>query len=479
MRERVFPTLAAMACAAVPAILALNWWMSMPPAIVPKLRVPGMDRVPGRGYEVKRGNVVIGEHFAQGRGVPGDPAFSWPGFRGPKLDNICRQGVRLADKWPANGPRVMWDREMGEGFAAPAVYRGRVYVLDYDEARKADTLYCLSLADGRVIWQRWYKVLVKRNHGMSRTVPAVDENFVVTMGPRCHVMCVDRVSGAFRWGLDLEREFSTTVPLWYTGQCPLIDHGVAIVAPAGREVLIMGVDCMTGRIIWRAPNPKGLKMSHSSIVPMTIAGKRMYVYAAIGGIAGVSAEPGEAGKLLWLTSAYKRSVIAPSPVYLGKGRIMITAGYGAGSMLFEVIREGDGFRVEVRQIIRARQGLASEQHTPIYLDGRLFAVLPKDAGELRRQFVCCSADDLTRILWASGKTNRFGLGPFVVADGKFYIMNDDGVLTMARATARGYVQLDQRKILQGRDSWGPIAVAGSLMLLRDSRRMVCIDVGAK
>ena len=46
----------------------------------------------------------------------------------------------------------------------------------------------------------------------------------------------------------------------------------------------MGVDCATGQIVWQTPNPDSLKMSHSSLVPMTIAGKKMYVYNALGGL---------------------------------------------------------------------------------------------------------------------------------------------------------------------------------------------------
>ena len=40
---------------------------------------------------------------------------------------------------------------------------------------ESDVLRCLSLADGREIWRRWYRTGAKRNHGVSRTVPAVTE----------------------------------------------------------------------------------------------------------------------------------------------------------------------------------------------------------------------------------------------------------------------------------------------------------------
>ena len=82
---------------------------------------------------------------------------------------------------------------------------------------------------------------VKRNHGMSRTVPAVTDKLVVAMGPKCHVVCLDAVTGELRWGLDLVRQYGATVPPWYAGQCPLIDNGAVILAPGGKDALLLAV----------------------------------------------------------------------------------------------------------------------------------------------------------------------------------------------------------------------------------------------
>jgi len=124
-----------------------------------------------------------------------------------------------------------------------------------------------------------------------------------------------------------------------------------------------------------------------------------------------------------------------------------------------------------------KDGLACEQQTPIYHDGLLFGIMPKDAGALRGQFVCYNPDG-TRV-WSSGQTNRFGLGPFILADGKFYVLDDEGVLTLLRASRAGYEQIAQAKVLDGHDAWGPIALAHGRMLLRDSTHMACIAVDKK
>jgi outer membrane protein assembly factor BamB len=384
--------------------------------------------------------------------------------------------VALAAAWPPAGPRVLWSVPLlGEGQAAPAVWKGRVYVLDYDETAGRDALRCLSLADGREIWRRGYRVRVKRNHGISRTIPAVADGFVVTIGPKTHAMCADAESGDLRWGFDMAARYGATVPPWYAGQCPLIDRGRAILAPAGSNALMTAVDCATGRTAWTTPNPRGWKMSHSSVMPAVIRGKRMYVYAAVGGVAGVSADGPDEGALLWQTAEWSPSVVVPSPVILPDGRVFLTAGYSAGNLMLRVDREGDRFTAVTLYRMKPAEGPASEQQTPVLLGGLLYAILPKDAGALNRQFACFNPEG--RIVWSSGRAERFGIGPFLAADGKFFILDDDGTLTMASVSATAYEPLARARVIEGTDAWGPMALAGRRLLLRDSRTLVCVDVG--
>ncbi len=473
MNEK-FLNLAAITCTTLIGLMLLGWWLLHNPTGDFIENIPGMDGRPER-LSTRGEAVNIGAHFAHFDGVPAEIQRSWPRFRGADFDNISKENTRLLDTWGDEGPNIPWSVELGEGHAGPVIFRGRVYVLDYDEEERADILRCFSLDDGKEIWRRGYKLYIKRNHGMSRTVPAVTEKYVVTVGPKCHVMCVDTDTGDFRWGLDLEKDYGTEVPLWYTGQCPLIDDSTAVIAVGG-TALIIGVNCETGNVMWETPNPNNWKMSHSSIMPFTFQGKRIYAYCAIEGIVGVSAERGTAGRVLFESDLWSHNVIAPSPVWLGDGRLFVTAGYGAGSMMLKLKADGDGFSVESQQRIKPTDGLVSEQQTPIFYKGHLFSILPKDAGPRRAQFVCCHPDDIGNILWSSGKTNRFGLSPYIVADGKFFVLSDDGVLTIVKASTEEYIQLGQAKVLEGVDAWGPMAIAGGRLLARDSRRMVCIDL---
>jgi len=462
----------------------MGYWLFYNPVKDFKKSVPGMDDRPDSVFAA--GEIVkIGENFEnfssnQSVGKAGSNNLNgkWTAFRGASRDNMVKSSVPLLSKFPTEGPDVLWKHELGEGHAAAAIYNGRVYLLDYMEEEKADALRCFDLITGEEIWRRSYQVHIKRNHGMSRTVPAVNEQYVVTIGPKAQVMCCDRLTGDYIWGIDLVREYGSEIPFWYTGQCPIIVDNVAILA-AGGSSMILGVDCETGEVLWETPNPHNWKMSHSSIMPMELNGQKMFVYAAVGGICGIAAYGENVGEILWETTDFAPNVVAPSPLVLDHGKIFMTAGYGAGSILFQVKKENGVFQTKTIQMFKPKKGLASEQQTGIFFNDHIFTILPKDAGSHRNQFVCAQQDDVQKILWTSGKVERFGLGPYIIADGKFFIVNDDGTLLIARATTERFELLDKFKVLDGHDAWGPIAIADGKLIMRDSKTIVCLDIERK
>jgi len=458
------------------ALTALVWWLMSDPTRSFAPSEPGADGFTEGGLSDEVVN--IGEHFKRFSNHSPTLSERWPRFRGEHSDNVCRSAIPLISSFGGKIPEVLWSVDLGEGHSGAAIYDGLVYVLDYDEEIRADMLRCFVLETGEEVWRRWYHVLIRRNHGMSRTVPAVTEDFILTIGPRGHVMCLDRSTGDFLWGIDIAKGYNSEIPLWYTGQCPLIEDGVAVIATGG-DALMIGVDCATGEVLWRAPNPDRHEMAHSSVIPYTYGGRRMFLYSGIGIAAGIAADGADAGTILWQTNRWNHPVVAPSPVGMPDGKILLSAGYGAGSMLLQ-LREANGtFTVEVVSAFAPGEGLSSEQQTPILSEGYLYGILPKDARSLRNQFVCVRADDPTKVVWSSGASARFGLGPYILADNKFYLLNDDATLYIIQKSTTGYRELDQMRLFDGFDAWAPLAIANGLMVLRDSEKMICIDLRKK
>jgi outer membrane protein assembly factor BamB len=194
----------------------------------------------------------------------------------------------------------------------------------------------------------------------------------------------------------------------------------------------------------------------------------MYVYCASGGVSGVSATDGQ---ILWATPDWKISMAnVPSPLYVGDGRIFLSGGYNAGAMMIQLKETGGKFTVET--LFKLKPAVfGAAQHTPILYENHIWGVRPDG------QFTCLTLEG--KPVWASGGANRFGLGPFMIAQGLLFVMNDNGLLTLAEASTSGFKKLAQAKVLEGPDAWGPMALADGRLVLRDLQRMICLDAAAK
>lgn len=463
MSKYYLPWLVPLMLTAAGAGLLTGWIYSYYALSVP-MRLPGEDGRPDVSFPQAAADKTKQGRLETFDGIPSKSAGMWPAFRGIHYDAVSTESVPLMRSFPAGGPRELWRVSLGEGYAGPAVRNGRVYLIDYDMDRQADAIRCFSLEDGREIWRYSYPVAVKRNHGMSRTIPAVDDRYVVTMGPRCDVTCLDADTGQFRWAIDLVREYGTQEPLWYAGQCPRIEDGKAILAPAGKDVLMMAVDCESGQVVWKTPNPRRWQMTHSSILPVTFEGGRMYVYCAVGGVVGVAADD---GSLLWETDAWTLRIHVPTPVWLGDGRLFFSAGYNKGSMMMRLTRQQDAFVPEILFSLRP-DVFGSDQQTPIFYQGFLYGVRPN------KEMVCLDTDGTIR--WSSGPQNKFGLGPYIIADGMIIVLNDDGVLSLIEARPDEFVLLAKAKVLDGHESWAPPALVEGRLIVRDFTTMKCLDL---
>jgi len=121
------------------AFLALSWWLLSNPTKNLSASVPGADNRVSETGKVEE-DIIIGEHFERFQEDLPDLPEQWPRFRGAEFDNISKTPLKLIDKFPVDGPDILWSVELGEGHAGPAVYNGAVYLMDYDEEKRADML---------------------------------------------------------------------------------------------------------------------------------------------------------------------------------------------------------------------------------------------------------------------------------------------------------------------------------------------------
>ena len=450
-------------------------WHTYDPSASFTASLPGADHRPA-GHVRKADDVLIGEFFMKdSSNVEACLQGEWPCFRGANHDNQLPLAENMT--WIDGDLTELWSVSTGEGHAAPVISGGQVYVLDYDEQLSSDALRCFDLQTGKQLWRRWYRVPMKRNHGFSRTIPAISNKAIITIGPEGHVMCCDKITGQMKWSIDMKKRFGTEIPFWYTGQCPLIDNDMLVLAPAGKDTLMIGVDVNTGKTLWGTPNDIGFKMSHSSIMPMTFDGTPTFVYIGVGGVCGVSAETGNYGKLLWSATKWQPSVVAPSPLQIAPNQVFLVAGYGAGGALLQVDKQGSSWNATIKESYKASEGMSSEQQTPINYKGTLITILPKDGGGMRERLAMYRPNDLHHPIWTSAADERFGLGPYIVVGDRLIAFKEDGELYVYQLNTNSMKLLHKQRVMEdGVDAWGPMAYADGMLIVRDSKTIKCLKV---
>jgi outer membrane protein assembly factor BamB len=390
----------------------------------------------------------------------------WNQFRGPERDAVSDE-KGLLRSWPESGPRVLWSTAVAQGYAAPSVYAGKVYLNDYDETRSEFLVRCLDLADGREKWRFAERRRIRPNHAITRTVAATDGRYVFSLDPKAVLHALDAETGAEVWRINLVRRYGSKIPPWYNGQNPLVEEDRVLVAPAGGDALVVALDKATGAEIWRTPNPSGLTLSHASLMPARLAGVDQYLFSVLQGTVGVDASD---GKLLWHFPFKFNLSVSPSPLAVGDGRVYITGGYDSGGAMFRVGRKGDLFTTETI-FVHPPDQWNSEVQTPVFFDGHFFGVGKKRRG----MFTCLDLDGSE--VWNSDGKAHFGLGSFILADGMFFILEGKtGMLRLLEANTVEYRELASAQILSGHDVWAPLTLSDGKLLVRDLKRLVCLEV---
>ncbi|HBY62864.1 MAG TPA: hypothetical protein DEH78_23830, partial [Solibacterales bacterium] len=58
----------------------------------------------------------------------------------------------------------------------------------------------------------------------------------------------------------------------------------------------------------------------------------------------------------------------------------------------------------------------------------------------------------------------------------FVLDGDTGKLRLVEASTTGYNELTSAQVLAGNEVWGPMALSGGKLVLRDLSKMICVDV---
>src|SRR5258708_4897652 len=89
-------------------------------------------------------------------------AQDWPQFLGPQRNGVY-SGPPLATTWPAGGPRRVWQKPIGTGFAGPVIAGGRVIL--FHRVSDEEVVDALDAKTGASQWHAAYRTSYRDDFG--------------------------------------------------------------------------------------------------------------------------------------------------------------------------------------------------------------------------------------------------------------------------------------------------------------------------
>jgi outer membrane protein assembly factor BamB len=429
-------------------------------------------------------------------------AADWPRLGGPAGTGVSPE-TGLSRAWPAEGPRVLWTVPLGEGFAGPAVVEGQVCLLDRVDDRQ-DVLRCLDLSTGRPVWTLSYDAPGKLPYNGSRNIPTIEGQFLFVVGPLGDFYGVQRLTHQTLWAKHLVKDFRdpqidrdqppasredelarAQLPRWGLTQAPLVYRDTVIVAPQTRKIGLVAYEQATGRIRWESDYIGRNWYSHVSPYLARLCGIDQVIMLAQPSDpekspdkappALVSATDPVTGRILWTLSTpapYKLPI--PEPLQIASNRLFITGGYKLGCLILEVEPAADHWQAKV---VFHQRTVGSHIQSPLLYQDRIYVTSFKEHGATGTGLVCL--DRNAQLLWQTGPGLQFDFGSYLLADSLAYVLHGKtGVLHLIDLSAHPGALLAQARVLEAEDgmAWTPLALSQGKLLVRDQRRLKCLDV---
>ena len=409
----------------------------------------------------------------------------WARFLGPTGDGVSPE-TGILTKWPKEGLKVLWEAPMGQGFAPPAVSRGRLF--HFDRFRNDNRLTCRNAETGQLLWKFEYPTDYDDLYGYSpgpRACPVVDDDRVYILGPEGMLHCLTVADGKPVWQVDTRKEYHVHQNFFGVGSVPLVERDLLIVAVGGspkgppvddpREAIakakgngtgLVAFDKKTGKEVWRTSDELS---SYSSPVVTTVGGRRLGLYFARGGLVGFDPTTGKVDFHFPWRAKILESVNASNPVVAGD-QVLITECYGPGAALLKV---GPGKATPVwtdKEKDRYDRSLACHWNTPICVDGYVYGCNGRHEGEA----------ELRCVEWATGKVmwgeKRLSRASLTRIDGHFLCLTERGELYLLKINPQRFEPVAKWVTDLDYPSWAPPVVSHGLMYLRGKDRLICAEL---
>jgi len=408
----------------------------------------------------------------------------WPAFLGPNHDGTSpEKGVK---PWPVEGPRRVWQRELGESYATCSIQRGRLY--QFDRTPDKYRLVCLKSETGELVWTYEYASDYADGYGATngpRCCPVVDDDRVYIVGPEGLIHCLRVADGGVVWKKHTSAEFRVVPNFFGVGSTPVIEGDLLIClvggSPPGSPDIMSGeikgagsgivaFDKRTGTVKYKITDELA---SYSSPVTTTINGRRWGFVFARGGLVGFEPATGKVDFHHPWRARSTTTVNIANPVIAGD-KVLVSEAYGVGSSVVRV-RPG-GCDVVWEDGRKRERALMAYWNTPISVDGFVYGSNGMNSSADLR----CIEMATGAVKWSNRDVRQCSL---LGVDGSFVGLGEDGVLYLIKQNPERcevlaqtvLLQSDGTPLIQSPARAAPVLSHG-LLYIRGNNRLVCLEL---
>ena len=406
----------------------------------------------------------------------GPAPAEWRQWGGPNR-NFMSDAVGLADAWPASGPPVLWQRPLGLGHSSIVAADGRLFTL-YRPGREIsrtgpwqaeEIVVALNAKTGETLWEHRYPSEpfdFTQGPGPHST-PLVIGDRVFATGTNKQVHALDARTGKVIWTRDLVKDLGAPPrlirPAVKAGYAvsPLAYRDLILLQAGGTGQAVVALRQSDGSVAWKSGD---FLVSEASLILIDVGGQPQAVVFAAQAVYGL--DPSN-GRILW-SHAHDTSgdMNNSTPIWGTDNVLVISSGYNQGTRALRLTRKGEATHVEelwftTRLKIMFANALRIGDH--LYATHGDFGPAVTTALDLRTG----------EVAW---QERGFGRSSFVYADGKAFIMDEDGDLALTRVSPKGMTVLSQAHIFDT-VSWTAPTLVGTTLYARDRAKIVALNVG--
>jgi outer membrane protein assembly factor BamB len=413
----------------------------------------------------------------------------WPAFLGPTGDSVSPE-KGIITPWPKHGLRIVWHKEVGEGFGMPSISKGRLFL--FDRVGNAARLRSLKAETGDFLWKFEYPTNYRDKYGYNggpRCCPVIDDDRVYIYGAEGMLHCLRTGDGKVLWKVDTLAEFGVIQNFFGVGSTPVVEGDLLIAqvggSPSGSAKVdfadlkgngsgIVAFDKRSGKVVYKITDELA---SYASPVLATINGRRWCFVLARGGLVAFEPASGKVDFHFPWRSEELESVNASNPVVVGD-RVFVSECYGPGSALLKV--KAGGYEVvwsDAKKKIRDKS-MMCHWMTPIHLGGYLYGSSGRNTNhaELR-----CIELATGKVMWSEPRLSRTSL---LLIDRHFIVQTEIGPLLLVKAGPKQYDEVSELEVREAGQKeglldypcWAAPVVSRGLLYLRGPEHVVSLEL---